>query len=96
MNIIQELRFFIDCSPSQIQLLKQDGVISWRLYRHYKFLWLWSAWRDNYQHERFYNRMGSDAYWRRIERVKAIVERIRVIPVPSLEHIPFRLGSIND
>lgn len=95
MTITQELRLFIGHNLSDMQDLKQQGRISDRLYGHYCFLWLWGAYRDDYRHDLFYKRMGRDAYWRRIERVKALIERIRAVPIPAPEHIPFAVGTLN-
>lgn len=95
MTITQELRIFLGHTMFEMQYLKQSGCVSDRLYRHFCTLWLWSAPRDNYKHDRFYKRMGSDAYWRRIDRVKALGERIRAVELPAPEHIPFRVGTLN-
>ena len=95
MTPAQELKFFLDHTHGQMQALRQEGRISDRLYGHYNFLWLWSAYRCDHRHERYYARMGSDAYWRRIDRVKALVERIRQLPTPPPAQIPFALGTLN-
>ena len=72
MTITQELRLFLGYSLVQMAYLKQTGRVSDRLYRHYYHLWLWSAWRQDHRHGRFYKRMGSAAYWRRIDRVRRL------------------------
>ena len=95
MTILQELRIFLSYSLAQMQHLKQTGQITDRLYGHYCFLWLWSADRSDYRHERYYQRMGSEAYWRRIDRVKKIVDFIRSVELPPSDRIPFRVGSPN-
>ena len=60
----------------EVQHLKQCGEISDKIYKHYCFLWLWSAWRHDYRHSRIYENMGSEFYWKRIDKVKAMVARI--------------------
>jgi len=91
-----ELSYFLDHSLAEMEDLKQWGRVSDRIYRHYCFLWLWSAWRQDYRHDQFYRKFGYLRYWKRIERVKAVVERIRPlrVQVPS-EHVPFSLGTLN-
>lgn len=44
---------------------------------HFRFLWLWSGARESARHDRFYNAVGADAYWRRIERVRRIIEELK-------------------
>lgn len=96
MTITQELRLFLDYTPDQMRDFKQTGRISDRLYGHYLFLWRWGAWHpENDAHERFYRRMGSAAYWRRIDRVKALIARIRAVPLPPADRIPFSVGCLN-
>ena len=95
LTITQELKFFLGHSLEQMEHLKQQGIVSDRLFGHYTFFWLWGEVREDYRHFRFYKKMGSDAYWRRIERVKNLIEKINNVPVPSPEHVPFRLGSLN-
>lgn len=96
MTITQELRLFLDYTPDQMRTFKQEGRISDRLYGHYLFLWTWGAWHpDNETHDRFFERHGRVAYWRRIDRVKALIERIRAVPIPAPEHIPFAVGTLN-
>lgn len=95
MTITQELRLFLNYTPDQMRDLKQTGRVSDRLYRHYCFIWLWSAWRQDYRHERFYKRMGSAAYWRRIDRVRRLFLRIAEVPLPEADRIPFSVGCLN-
>lgn len=95
MTIVQELQLFLDYTFDEMQTMKQWGCISDRLYGHWLFLWLWGAFRHDHRHERLYRHMGPDVYWRRIDRVKALIDRIRAVPVPPLERIPFRAGSLN-
>lgn len=95
MTITQELRLFLGYSLDQMAYLKLTGRVSDRLYRHYCFLWLWSAWRQDHRHERFYKRMGSAAYWRRIDRVRRLFLRIAEIPLPEPDRIPFAVGCLN-
>jgi len=95
MTILQELRIYLGHSLAEMENLKQTGRITDRLYGHYCFLWLWSAWRTDYRHERYYQRMGPEAYWRRIDRVKKIVKFIRSVELPPSDRIPFRVGSLN-
>lgn len=91
-----ELSFFLDHSPVQMESLKQNGFVSDRIYRHYCFLWLWSACRHDCRHERFYRRFGAERYWRRVERIKALVERIRPLKTYVLyKDVPFALGRLN-
>ena len=92
----QEIKFFLDHTMSQMQDLKQRGFVSDKLYGHYCFLWLWGAPHSyEYRHQSFYRRMGADAYWRRIDRVKAVIDRIRSLQARVPERIPFKLGRIN-
>ena len=95
MTIIQELKIYLGHTMFEMQYLKQSGAVSDRLYRHFCFLWLWSAQRWDDRHERFYKRMGSDAYWRRIDRVKALCARIQSVELPPANRIPFRVGTLN-
>lgn len=91
-----ELSYFLDHSLAQMESLKQCGYVSDRVYGHYCFLWLWSAPRHDCRHEEFYHKFGPERYWRRIERVKALVERIR--PLKTHIHykdVPFALGRLN-
>lgn len=95
MTIIQELKVFLDHTLAEMEDLKQHGCITDRLYKHYCFLWLWSAPRWDHRHNRLFERMGRDAYWRRIDRVKALENRIRAVDLPAPQHIPFRVGALN-
>lgn len=95
MTITQELRLFLDYTPDEMRLFRQEGRISDRLYGHYCHLWLWSAWRADHRHDRFFERYGRAAYWRRIDRVKALVNRIRAVDLPPSDRIPFRVGCLN-
>lgn len=91
-----ELSYFLDHSLAQMESLKQWGHVSDRIYRHYCFLWLWSAQRHDYRHEEFYRKFGAKRYWRRIDRIKTLVERIR--PLKTYVHykdVPFALGRLN-
>lgn len=91
-----ELSYFLDHSLAQMESLKQWGHVSDKVYGHYCFLWLWSAQRHDYRHEEFYRKFGPERYWRRIDRVKALVERIR--PLKTHVHykdVPFALGRLN-
>lgn len=45
--------------------------------RHFYFLWLWSAPRNDEIHDIVYDIFGADFYWRRIEKVKRIVEELK-------------------
>jgi hypothetical protein len=91
----QELSYFLDYSMTQMEDMKQTGYVSNRLYKHYCFLWLWgSGIRTSIRHERFYRVMGSDAYWRRIERVRRIIDCTRSLDKPAPEHVPFALGRL--
>src|SRR5215468_7488886 len=57
------------------------GSISQRTFDWFCFFYDWAAPRysgsASFKQERFYNRCGEEAYWRRIERVKALLERVR-------------------
>jgi hypothetical protein len=95
-TIAQELSFFLGHSIRQMEDLKQRGCITDRLYRHYCWFWLWSAHRHDFRHEVLYNRLGSEFYWRRIDRVKALAAKIEALRSElDPKDIPFRLGSLN-
>jgi hypothetical protein len=95
MTITQELRLFLGYSLNEMRDFKQTGRITDRLYRHYLTVWRWGAWRDCYIHQRYYDRMGPAVYWRRIDRIKALIERIRAVEMPPSDRIPFAVGSLN-
>jgi hypothetical protein len=95
MTITQELRLFLGYSLNEMRDFKQTGRITDRLYRHYLTLWRWGQWRDCHIHQRYYDRMGPAVYWRRIDRIKALIERIRAVEMPPSDRIPFAVGSIN-
>lgn len=96
LSISEELSFFLGYSIREMEDLKQRGCITDRLYRHYCWLWLWSAWRQDYRHDRLYDKRGSEFYWRRIDRVKALVDRINLMKLDlDRSQIPYRLGSLN-
>lgn len=91
-----ELSYFLDHTIEQMESLKQHGHVSDKVYGHYCFLWLWSVQRYDFRHEEFYRKFGSERYWRRIDRIKALVERIR--PLKTRVHfrdVPFALGRLN-
>lgn len=76
--------------------LRQNGHISDKIYGHYCFLWLWSAHRHDFRHEEFYRKFGAERYWRRIDRIKALVERIRPLKAKADPmDVPFAIGSLN-
>jgi hypothetical protein len=95
MTPAQELKFFLDHTFNEMTYLKQTGRVSDRLFGHYIFLWTWGTFHYSDAHDRFYRRFGADRYWRRIDRVKALIERIRQLPTPPPEQIPFALGTLN-
>jgi hypothetical protein len=91
-----ELSYFLDHSLAQMESLKQWGHISDRVYGHYCFLWLWSAPRHDYRHEEFCGKFGAERYWRRIDRIKALVEKIRPLRTyVACKDVPFALGRLN-
>jgi hypothetical protein len=91
-----ELSYFLDHSLAEMESLKQWGRISDKVYGHYCFLWLWSAQRHDYRHEELYRKLGSKRYWRRIDRIKALAERIRPLRANAKpEDVPFALGRLN-
>ena len=95
LSISEELSFFLGHSIHEMQTLKQQGCITDRLYKHYCFLWLWSAFRIDFRHERLYSK-GAELYWRRIQRVKTLAEKIKSLkPDLNPRDIPFRIGSLN-
>jgi hypothetical protein len=57
------------------------GTISESVWSRFEFLWCWSASRTlqpyGARHDRAYARLGSERYWRRIDRVAAWVNRIQ-------------------
>lgn len=96
LTIAQELSFFLGHSIRQMEDLKQRGCITDRLYGHYCWFWLWSADRCDFRHEVLYNRLGSEFYWRRIDRVKALATKIKALRSElDPKDIPFRLGTLN-
>ncbi len=96
ISVSTELSFFVGHSMIEMESLKQSGLISDRLYRHYCFLWLWSAWRTDYRHDVFYKKFGAIRYSRRIERVNAILQRIKPLREQvAPETVPFALGVLN-
>lgn len=96
LSISEELSFFLEHSIREMEDLKQRGLITDRLYGHYCWLWLWSAWRADPRHESLYDRLGSQFYWRRIERVKALVNKIRALRQSfDPTRVPFALGRLN-
>lgn len=95
MTITQELKLFLGSTPEEMEYFLSEGRISHRLYRHWKFLWEWSAPRFSRKHDVFYEKFGSVKYWRKIDKVKNLIESIRLVELPSPEHIPFRVGSLN-
>lgn len=51
--------------------------------RTFDWFWLFAAWAaprfsgvPGFRQDRFYNRCGKDAYWRRIERFKSLYDRV--------------------
>ncbi len=91
-----ELSYFVGHSPSQMENLKQSGLVSDRLYRHYLVLWLWSSHRQDWRHEQFYRKFGPDRYWRRIEKIKALVEKIAGLKACiDYRHAPLHIGTLN-
>ena len=77
-HYFSEVRNNIDLSLNEIVEKKQRGLLSEKAYSHLFYLWTWSAFRaSSFLHDRFYKRMGSEAYWRRIDRAKKIVEQIK-------------------
>ena len=95
-TIAQELSFFLGHSIRQMEDLKQRGCITDRLYRHYCWFWLWSAHRHDFRHETLYNRLGGKFYWRRINRVRRLVEKIGAFRMEfDMKDVPFGLGTLN-
>lgn len=95
LSVSQELSFFLGHSIHEMQDLKQRGCISDRLYGHYCFIWLWSTSKDDFRHDRLYAK-GSERYWRRIQRVKSLREKIKALRTElNPRDIPFRVGSLN-
>lgn len=95
LSISEELSFFLGHSIHEMQDLKQRGCITDRLYKHYCFLWLWSVSRTDFRHDSLYSK-NKTAYWRKIEKVKALLERIKSAKLDlNPRDIPFRLGSLN-
>ena len=79
----------------QMESLVQYGLVSRKIYGHYCFLWLWGAQRCDHRHERLYSQSPS-RYWRRVARVKALIERIRPLRAGfKPENVPFAIGRIN-
>jgi hypothetical protein len=95
MTITQELKLFLGNTPKEMEYLLSEGRISYRLYRHWKFLWMWSAPRYNWKHDVFYKKFGSVKYWNKIDKVNNLIEKIRLVEMPAPEHIPFAVGSLN-
>lgn len=96
LSISEELSFFLEHSIREMEDLKQRGCITDRLYGHYCWLWLWSAHRDDFRHQILWNKRGSEFYWRRIDRVKALAEKIKSFRSDlNPRDIPFRVGSLN-
>lgn len=96
LSVSQELSFFLGHSMDEMQDLKQKGCITDRLYRHYCWMWLWSAYRHDLRHESLWNKRGGQFYWRRINRVQRLVKKIRAFRMElNPRDIPFRVGSLN-
>jgi hypothetical protein len=96
LSAAQELKFFLDYTLAEMQDLKQNGRISDRLYGHYLFVWHWGAFHfGSHRQDSFLMKFGFDRLERRILRVKALIERIRNLPTPDPEHIPFGVGCLN-
>jgi hypothetical protein len=74
MRTIEDL---IDLSYNEVVYQKQLNNVTDKVYGHYMFLWLWSADRSDFRHERFYKKYGAERYWRRIDRVLAYATAIR-------------------
>ena len=59
----------------------RQGVISQATYDRYVFLWRWSACRHGAEHgaahDRAYRKLGSELYWRRIDRVAQWVRDLK-------------------
>lgn len=57
-----------------------EGRISQRVFDHWCLFYDWAAPRftgaAGIRQDRFYTRMGADAYWRRIDRVKRLHNRV--------------------
>ena len=95
LSISEELSFFLKYSIREMEDLKQRGCITDRLYKHYCFLWLWSAFRIDFRHERLYSK-SAELYWRRIQRVQALVGKIRALGLNlNTKVVPYRVGSLN-
>jgi len=45
--------------------------------KHFLFLWRWGSTRNMVRHNKFYRVMGADAYFRRIKRVRLIIEELK-------------------
>lgn len=45
--------------------------------KHFFFLWLWGGTREMLRHKKFYRIMGADAYFRRIKKVRLIIEELK-------------------
>ena len=96
LSISEELSFFLGYSIREMEDLKQRGCITDRLYRHYCWLWLWSAWRQDFRHETLWDKRGGVFYWRRINRVQRLVKKIRAFRMNfDMKNVPYRLGSLN-
>ena len=96
LSISEELSFFLKYSIREMEDLKQRGCITDRLYRHYCWLWLWSAHRHDFRHETLYNKRGGEFYWRRINRVQALVRKIRALGLNlDTKFVPYQVGRLN-
>ena len=96
LSISEELSFFLNHSIREMEDLKQQGYITDRIYRHYCWLWLWSAHRHDFRHETLWNKRGGEFYWRRINRVQRLVKKIRAFRINfDMKDVPYRLGSLN-
>lgn len=69
----------LESSFETAEYLHRQGRLTDEAWRRYRFFWTWSAPRDGgaagRAHDRAFHRLGSAAYWRRIERGAAMARR---------------------
>lgn len=68
-------------SLSVVESIPRHGLVgnerfSERARDWYRFFWTWSAFRSGVEHDRAYQALGRDGYWRRIDRCKALLNRL--------------------
>jgi hypothetical protein len=58
---------------------RRFGLVSDRDWREFQFFWLWAAPRfggdAGRRHDRAHARLGDQRYWRRLARVRALLDR---------------------